>query len=330
MRLLVEQFLLWLPAVAALTAAPSWDALRARALATPTGTRLARDATARALGEGPPHADARLRLFGAGPELADRVTLYRDDAAWCPYCQKVWLLLEELRIPHRVVTVPLRAYGDKPAWFTRLVDGGQLPALELDGELLVESATILERLDEAFAVRDGRVRMLPAREDSDRARADALLKLERELLGAWGRLCLEPSDTVDAKFLREFHATLRRVDDALGETIGPWFLGGERPSIVDLQYFSHFERTVASLRYWKGIDVRGAGYDRVERWLSAFEARESYRATMTDEYNHALQLPSQYGYASIAKDARDGAAQICGLDGVGNWRRGRGRRRRAP
>jgi len=305
--------LLWLPAVAALTAtsAPSWDALRARALATPTGARLEREANARALGEGPPYSKARLRLFGAEPESADRVTLYRDDAAWCPYCQKVWLLLEELRIPHRVVTVPLRAYGDKPAWFTRLVDGGQLPAVELDGELLVESATILERLDEAFAGH-----MLPARDDDDAVRADALLKLERELLGAWGRLCLEPSDAVDARFLSAFYATLQLVDDALGETEGPWLLGGERPSIVDLQYISHFERSVASLLYWKGLDVRDAGYDRVERWLSAFEARESYRATMSDDDNHALQLPSQYGYASIAKDARDGAAQICGLDGA--------------
>ena len=27
-----------------------------------------------------------------------------------------------------------------------------------------------------------------------------------------------------------------QVDEALGATAGPWFLGGESPSIVDLQY----------------------------------------------------------------------------------------------
>ena len=29
--------------------------------------------------------------------------------------------------------------------------------------------------------------------------------------------------------------TLEKVDEALGETDGPWFLGGEAPSLVDLQ-----------------------------------------------------------------------------------------------
>jgi glutathione S-transferase len=34
------------------------------------------------------NAQARLRLFGL-PQADVRVTLYRDNHAWCPYCQKV-------------------------------------------------------------------------------------------------------------------------------------------------------------------------------------------------------------------------------------------------
>ena len=37
---------------------------------------------------------------------------------------------------------------------------------------------------------------------------------------------------------RAFLETLREVDDALLATDGPWFLGGEAPSLVDLQYVS--------------------------------------------------------------------------------------------
>ena len=37
---------------------------------------------------GPTNAQSRLRLFGK-TESDVRVTLYRDNHAWCPYCQKI-------------------------------------------------------------------------------------------------------------------------------------------------------------------------------------------------------------------------------------------------
>ena len=67
----------------------SWEQLAA--LAAPQQDRV----------NGPCNAKAQLRLFGQ-PEAAVRVTLYRDHHTWCPYCQKVWLWLEERRIPYRI------------------------------------------------------------------------------------------------------------------------------------------------------------------------------------------------------------------------------------
>ena len=66
----------------------SWEALESLAAPEPD------------LIQGPTSAQARLRLFGQ-PEASVRVTLYRDHHAWCPYCKKVWLWLEERRIPYR-------------------------------------------------------------------------------------------------------------------------------------------------------------------------------------------------------------------------------------
>ena len=54
----------------------------------------------RDLVNGPTNSHARLRLFGQ-TEDAVRVTLYRDNHAWCPYCQKIWLWLEEKKVPYR-------------------------------------------------------------------------------------------------------------------------------------------------------------------------------------------------------------------------------------
>ena len=162
--------------------APAWTTLHDRSLVTATGARLQHEHELRAAGSGAPHVAARARLFDADDEQI-RVIFYRDDAAWCPYCQKVWLLLEEKKIPHRVCTVPLNAYGDKPAWFTRKVDGGKLPAIELDGELHVESVAIMRLLDETFASHGPRMVAAAGSEEAEAERA--CLQLEKELVRDW-------------------------------------------------------------------------------------------------------------------------------------------------
>ena len=70
---------------------------------------------------GPTNAQERkVRLFSgddsdssAVAAAEPRVVLFRDNHAWCPYCQKVWLWLEEQRVPYRVQKVTMFCYGEK-------------------------------------------------------------------------------------------------------------------------------------------------------------------------------------------------------------------------
>lgn len=96
--------------------APSWAQLEEMVKGTATGSRLIEEKQQRMRGEGPTHRENKLRLFGHD-EKEIRVVLYRDSAAWCPYCQKVWLLLEEKKIPYKIELINMRSYGDKPDWF---------------------------------------------------------------------------------------------------------------------------------------------------------------------------------------------------------------------
>jgi len=73
---------------AAASAAPAVSELATAVAATSTGQQLLAEEAERARGAGSAHTDAKLRLFGR-TEADVRVTLYRDTAAWCPYCQKV-------------------------------------------------------------------------------------------------------------------------------------------------------------------------------------------------------------------------------------------------
>ena len=296
--------------------APSWPVLRSRVHATPTGARLLSEADARKGGGGPPppHTASRLRRFSAVDDAQVRVTLYRDDAAWCPYCQLVWLFLEEQEIPYHVVTLPLNAYGDKPAWYSSKVDGGKLPAVELDGELIVESAEIVRRLATTFGDGD---RPLDANDE----RARGCLELHKQLMTDYFSFTFFPVEGEALSRARAtFLSTLSRVDALLGTTPGPWFLGGDNPSVIDFQYVVHVERMIAAVLYWKGVRLRRTGaHVHLERWLEAFEARPSYHATRADVYSLVRALPSQNGpgYADVAEQStRALAARIDGLDGA--------------
>ena len=74
---------------------------------------------------GPTNSQATLRLFGQ-PEESVGLTLYRDHHAWCPYCQKVWLWLEERQVPYRVKKVTMFCYGNKEPWYRDICPSGIL------------------------------------------------------------------------------------------------------------------------------------------------------------------------------------------------------------
>ena len=106
--------------------------------------------------------------------------LARDHAAWCPYCQKVWLQLEEKRIPYIIEKINMRCYGDKPPSFMAKVPSGLLPVLEIDGRTVTESAVIMQLLEDAFP--DYKP-LMPKRGSPERAHAEGLMKLERRYGG---------------------------------------------------------------------------------------------------------------------------------------------------
>jgi glutathione S-transferase len=74
------------------------------------------------------------------------LTLY--DAARCPYCARVRILLAEKTIAYEPVEIDL---DDRPAWIYTKNPTGRVPVLEEDdGLVLPESRVIMEYLEERF------------------------------------------------------------------------------------------------------------------------------------------------------------------------------------
>jgi glutathione S-transferase len=234
--------------------------------------------------DGPTNSQARLRLFGH-KESDVRVTLYRDNHAWCPYCQKIWLWLEEKQIPYRIEKVTMFCYGEKESWYKRKVPSGMLPAIELDGRLITESDDILIALEGVFGV-------------LDRGMTDStvmpLRQLERSLFKAWCYwLCYcAKADKVEERHRQGFLSVVERVEAALSATPGPYFL--EEFSTVDVIFTPYVERMNASLYYYKGYSMREQN-PRLADWFAAMESRPTYRGTQSDFHTHVHDLPPQMG-----------------------------------
>jgi len=77
--------------------------------------------------------------------VAGLITLY--DAARCPYCARVRIVLAEKEVPYETVEIDL---ADRPSWLFEMNPAGKVPVLDEDGWILPESAVIGEYLNERY------------------------------------------------------------------------------------------------------------------------------------------------------------------------------------
>lgn len=233
---------------------------------------------------GPTNAQAGLRLFGK-TESDVRVTLYRDNHAWCPYCQKIWLWLEEKQIPYRIDKVTMFCYGEKESWYKRKVPSGMLPAIELDGRIITESDDILIALERVYG---------PLGLGMENPAVIPLRRLERLLFRAWcSWLCYPASSArVEQHNRDQFISVVAQVEKALGSTPGPYFL--DEFGTADVIFTPYVERMNASLYYYKGYSMREEN-PRFADWFAAMETRPTYRGTQSDFHTHVHDLPPQMG-----------------------------------
>ena len=215
------------------------------------------------------------------------MVLYRDHHAWCPYCQKVWLFLEEMQIPYRVNKVTMFCYGQKENWFIKHVNSrGMLPAVTIDGTVVTDSDNVIAQLERAF----GTLRDKPFQSTAVAGHR----KLERVLFGAWcDWLCRQNSSRQESSAKLNYQQALRKLERDLEACGGPFFFGNDL-SIADIVFIPMLERQIASVYYYKSYDVR-AEHPIIASFFDALEALDSYRGTKSDFHTHVHDLPPQMG-----------------------------------
>lgn len=172
------------------------------------------------------------------------ITLY--DAARCPYCARVRIVLEEKQIAYEPVEIDL---GDRPAWLYEKNPSGKVPVLEEDTLVLPESEVIMEYLDERYPA----PALLPA---DPAARA-----LERWRVA---RFDAKLGDDYYAYRRGEANALAERLDELPVEELGWGFA-----AIAYLPW-------VVRARDMLGLELP----PRVASWLEACARRPSVRAEL--------------------------------------------------
>ena len=236
------------------------------------------------IGLGSSNHRAEIRYFDAPISFKPEVTLYRDQAAWCPYCEKVWLQLEEKRIPYKVEKAPLRCYGKKSKEFLQISPSGMLPVAIVKGQKISESNEILYAIEEAFPEYTP---LLPPRSSREFSKVDHLMRLERKAFSVWFSWLTSPRDMSS-----QMNAVLIEIDSELSSVSseGPYFLG-KALSLVDVMFAPFLERMAASLPYFKGFESRShQAYPNLNKWYEAMDQRPAYRLFICTFYFFLLTI----------------------------------------
>ncbi|RAL11408.1 uncharacterized protein BO97DRAFT_347316 [Aspergillus homomorphus CBS 101889] len=223
-------------------------------------------------------------------------------AGWfCPFVQRVWLALEEKRIPYQYIEI--NPYNKDPS-FLALNPRGLVPTITSpcpspdnhsphSARPLYESTVILEYLEEAYP--SHKPALLPT-DPYLRARARIWIDfVTSRVIPAFHRfLQFQPGDgdgggADGLKMVRgEFVDTLKEFARELSPQ-GPYFLGQEF-SLVDvvlapwatrLWVFEEFKGGVGIPLPGEGGEDEGV-WERWRRWLAAVEARRSVRETCSE------------------------------------------------
>lgn len=181
------------------------------------------------------------------------------DAARCPYCARVRIVLAEKGLPAELVPIDLE---NRPEWlYAWNPPDARVPVLEDDGWVLPESAVICEYLEERFPEPP----LLPA-DPGERAVARLRIFRFEELSRPYYALRRGRDGARE-----ELEEVLRALDGELGSMP---FLGGRSFGLADVAYVPWILRA----RQLLGVDL--AAFPSLERWLASLLERPSIGAEL--------------------------------------------------
>jgi glutathione S-transferase len=215
----------------------------------------------------------------------------------CPFVQRAVITLKHKQVDYDITYVDL---ADPPDWFLQLSPLQKVPVLEVDGEVLFESAVINEYLDE---ITGGE---LQPRDPLVRARNRAWIEFASNMLGNLYMMKMSKDEESYNRHRGRLVDLLQRVERRLGD--GPWFNGDEF-SLCDTAFAPFF--TQDSVFDGKLSVLDAATMPKTVAWAERLLALPEVRDSVVDDFEELyLRAMQKNGSYSLNRLSAQTPAQL--------------------
>uniref|UniRef100_A0A1B6KGV6 Glutathione transferase n=1 Tax=Graphocephala atropunctata TaxID=36148 RepID=A0A1B6KGV6_9HEMI len=213
----------------------------------------------------PPSSAGKMRLYGM---------------RFCPYDQRVHLVMIAKNIPHDNVWINLKT---KPDWYLKKIPSTKVPGLLIDGQALYESLIIADYLDEKFPDRP-----LHSNDPLKKAKDRILIENFGKVSGVFYKVVMNPTSAIaDSELMvRE----LLEFDKELASR-GTKYFAGQEPGMLDYMIWPWFERLAAlELIYGEQFCLSQDKLKSLTTWTNAMKEDKAVKEYYLQPEVHAKYL----------------------------------------
>ena len=192
----------------------------------------------------------------------------------CPFVQRSAILLKEKGVDYDIEYIDVY---DPPAWFQEISPTGKVPVLQVDGEVLFESAVIGEYLDEVYPP------SLHPADPLQKAKSRAWMEYTSPLYSDTFNLMMAKSKGSTDKFIDSMKNTLAGLEKAKQNK--PWF-NGYAFSLADISAAPFFVRVAFFKRHFN-IDVL-EGFENLQAWSKDLLARQTVIDSIVEGFDEIM------------------------------------------
>lgn len=218
----------------------------------------------------------------APPIVPGKIRLY--SMRFCPYAQRVHLVLDAKRIPYDVVYVNLT---HKPEWLREKNPLGKVPCIELaGGETLYESLIIADYLDDVYPQNK-----LYPKDPLARAKDKQLISRFNDVINIMFKCYTNTS--ADRDVFNEVLTELEVFERELTLRKTPFF-HGKAPGMVDFMIWPWWERSdIIKVLRGDHFSIPRDRFKRLLEWKSAMKENPAVQCSYLDTEVHAKYIQSR-------------------------------------